>query len=106
MRQALADSSGARKEKTLATFLLLGFKLVAWDGIEPSTRGFSTQDAKVFLCIYGHFSGIYSDVQLTVQLKNQAVKVFVRYAGVKFRLQRHQILKPSRPSCTLDTTTL
>ncbi len=28
MRQALADSSGARKEKTLATFLLLGFKLV------------------------------------------------------------------------------
>jgi hypothetical protein len=41
VRQALADSSGARKEKTLATFLLLGFKLVAWDGIEPSTRGFS-----------------------------------------------------------------
>jgi hypothetical protein len=31
----------ARKEKTLATFLLLGFGLVAWDGIEPSTRGFS-----------------------------------------------------------------
>jgi hypothetical protein len=41
VRQALAASCGARKEKTLATLLMLGFALGAWDGIEPSTRGFS-----------------------------------------------------------------
>jgi hypothetical protein len=37
----LGGDFGPKKQKTLATLLMLGFGLVAWDGIEPSTRGFS-----------------------------------------------------------------
>jgi hypothetical protein len=57
----------------------MGFSnLVAWGGIEPPTRGFSTQDAKALPIFYGLCSGIFSAVQLTVQLRKFKIHSFYR----------------------------
>ena len=37
----MARLQGPEKQKTLATQVLLGLKVVAWGGIEPPTQGFS-----------------------------------------------------------------
>jgi hypothetical protein len=52
--------------------------MVAWGRIELPTRGFSTQDAQVLPLFYGHYRGIFSAVQLTVQLKKFKIHNFYR----------------------------